>query len=405
MGADPDAPIRRNLATVLRREARRYPVITLTGPRQSGKTTLCRQVFRGKPYVSFESLDVRERAQHDPRGLIAEFPQGAVFDEVQHAPGILSYLQTEVDERPAAGRYVLTGSENFSLSAAIAQTLAGRTTILQLFPPSLDELQRFRNPPSGVWATVLAGAYPRIHDRGIPPSRWLADYVATYVQRDVRQVVSIGDLRTFTTFLRLCAGRTAQEVNLSALGSDAGVSFNTIRAWISVLETGGLCFLVSAWRRNVRKRWIKTPKLHWFDSGLVCHLLSIETEDQLRSHPLRGAIFESWVAAEIWKSHVHRGRTPDLVHFRQTQGVEVDLGISRGRHLTLVEAKSGATVHEEFFKGIRSVREELMAGGDYDSFDAALVHGGDEGHRRGDIAVIPWSGIASRDWSRGASSR
>lgn len=397
-----DGDIRRNLAAALRREARHYPVVTLTGPRQAGKTTLCRQVFRGKPYLSFESLDTRERAHQDPRGLLAEFPRGAVFDEVQHVPELLSYLQGEVDERPTPGRFVLTGSQQFALSATVSQTLAGRTAVLELLPPSHDEVQRFTKPPQGLWATLFAGSYPRIHDKHIAPTRWFADYIATYVQRDVRQVLAVSDLRTFTTFLRLVAGRTAQELNLSSLGADVGVSYNTIRAWISVLEASYLCVVVPAWHQSQRKRWVKAPKLHFLDSGLVCHLLGIEHASQLTTHPLRGAIFESWVVSEIWKAHTNRGLVPHLVHLRENRGSEVDIGIVRGRSLTLVEAKSGATVNADYFTSLRATREELATTGQFDDIAAAVVFGGDASQRRTDAAVVPWSAIAKRDWTRAA---
>jgi hypothetical protein len=387
---------------VLRREAKRYPVLTVTGPRQSGKTTLCRQVFRGKPYLSFETLDVRERARHDPRGLLAEFPRGAVFDEIQHVPELLSYLQSDVDDRPEPGRFVLTGSQHFGLSAAISQTLAGRTAVLHLLPPSLDEVRRFTTPPVGLWPTIFAGAYPRIHERHIPPARWLADYVATYVQRDVRQVLAVGDLRAFTTFLHIAAGRTGQEVNLSSLGADVGVSFNTIRSWISVLEASYLCFLLPAWHKSQRKRWVKAPKLHWFDSGLVCHLLGITDASQLETHPLRGAIFESWVAAEIWKAHAHRGIAPNLVHFRATRGNEADLGVVHGRAITLVEAKSGATVSQSYFTGLDAIREDLASGRQFDQITTTVVYGGAAAQRRSAATVIPWSAIADHDWTTGA---
>jgi len=393
-------PIRRNLATVLRRLARSYPVLTLTGPRQSGKTTLVRDVFRGKPYISFESPDNRERALKDPRGLLAELPRGAVLDEVQHVPDLLSYIQVEVDERPSPGQFILTGSENLSITGTVAQTLAGRTAVLHLLPPSLDEVRRFRHPPSGLWNTLLMGAYPRIHERRIPAPRWLDDYVATYVQRDVRHLLAVGDLRSFTSFLRLCAGRTAQELNLSSLGADVGVSHNTIRTWLSVLEASYLCFFAPAWHRNQRKRWVKAPKLHWFDSGLACHLLGIKDATQLASHPLRGAIFESWVAAEIWKAHAHRGVLPQLFHFRQTRGDEVDLGVVHGRAITLVETKSGATLHDDFFAPLRRLREDLAADGAYDDVSAVVVHGGDQAQRRSDASALPWTRIADHDWMR-----
>jgi hypothetical protein len=396
---DPAPPVRRDLASVLRREARRYPIVTVTGPRQSGKTTLCRRVFRGKPYVGFERLDTRERARTDPRGLLAEHRSGAVFDEVQHVPDLLGYLQAEVDERPEPGRFVLTGSQHFGLSAAISQSLAGRTAMLHLLPPSLGELRRFGNPPQGLLATLVAGAYPRIHDRGIAPSRWLADYLATYVQRDVRQVLAVGDLNAFSAFLHVAAGRTAQEVNLSGIAADVGVSYNTVRSWISALEASYLVFLVPAWHRSARRRWVKAAKMHWFDSGLVCHLVGIEDEAHLAAHPLRGPIFESFVASEIWKAHAHRGVTPRLVHFRETRGAEVDLGVELGREVTLVECKSGATVHDSSFAGLRTVRADLAMTGAYDRIDAVVVYGGEESQRRSDAVAVPWGALPRRDWT------
>jgi len=304
--------IKRDLGAVLKGVAEQYPVVTVTGPRQSGKTTLCRATFPQKRYVSLEPLDVRERARTDPRGMLAELREGAILDEVQHVPELLSYLQSEVDERPESGRFILTGSQHLALSGTVAQTLAGRTSVLHLLPPGLAELRRFDAPPVGLYETLLAGAYPRIHDKGIASDRWLADYVATYVQRDVRQILDVTDLSTFATFLRIAAGRTAQELALSSVADDVGVSHNTIRSWFSVLEASYLVFRVPAWHRNPGKRLVKAPKMHWYDSGLVCHLLGIRDVEQLRHHPLRGAIFESWVVAEIAKAHLHRGTPADL---------------------------------------------------------------------------------------------
>ncbi|MDE3032670.1 MAG: ATP-binding protein, partial [Acidobacteriota bacterium] len=269
--------IQRNLLPVLLRSAELYPVVTLTGPRQAGKTTLCQQAFPDKPYASLEPLETRAFAQEDPRGFLAQFPSGAILDEVQQAPDLLSYLQVHVDRNPAPGQFILTGSQHLGLSQAISQSLAGRTAVLHLLPPSLEELRRFPNPPDSLFDTLFAGAYPRIHDRSIPPSRWLSDYLATYVQRDVRQVLNVGDLVTFTTFLRLCAGSTAQELNLSRLATDAGISQPTARAWLSVLETSFLGFRLPPWHTNLRKRRVKAPKFHFFDSGLACHLLGIQS--------------------------------------------------------------------------------------------------------------------------------
>ncbi|MCZ7686908.1 MAG: AAA family ATPase [Sandaracinaceae bacterium] len=246
--------IERNLGPVLLESARYYPVVTLTGPRQSGKTTLCRALFPDKPYVTLEALDVREYARTDPRAFLAEHAGGAVLDEVQHVPELTSWIQVVVDEDPRPGRFVLTGSQHFGLSDAIAQSLAGRTAVHHLLPPSLDELRRFERAPTTLLETLFTGAYPRIHDRGIPAERWLSDYLTTYVQRDVRQVLNVADLSAFTTFLRLAAGRTARELNLSALGADAGVSHNTARSWLSVLETSWLCHRLPPLFRNLRKQ-------------------------------------------------------------------------------------------------------------------------------------------------------
>lgn len=389
----------RRLETPLRELARHYPVVTVTGPRQSGKTTLCRGTFPDKRYVSLEPLDERRYARDDPRGFLADHAAGAIIDEVQHAPELLSYLQAEVDERPEHGRFILTGSQHFGLSEAISQSLAGRTGILHLLPLSLDELRGFPHPPVGLFDTLWAGGYPRIHDQGIPPERWLADYVTTYIERDVRQVLNIGDLQAFTTFLKLCAGRTAQTVNLSALGSDAGVSHNTARAWLSVLETSFICLRLPAWHRNLGKTAVKAPKLHFIDSGLACQLLGIRSAEQLVHHPSRGAIFESWVVAELYKARVHRGLTPALHHYRDPRGAEVDIVLDAAERLDLIEAKSGATLAAEFFQPLRRLADQLAGSGEQRAIDRWLVYGGDATQRRSGGTAVPWSAIQDRDWA------
>jgi uncharacterized protein len=390
--------IERNLGASLRQAAAHYPVVTVTGPRQSGKTTLCSMTFPDKPLVSLEPLDRRRFARDDPRGFLTEFRGGAVIDEVQHVPELLSYLQEEVDARAEPGRFVLTGSQHFGLSSAISQSLAGRTAVLHLLPPSFDELMRFPDAPRSLMEVLWMGAYPRIMDRGIPANRWLADYVATYVQRDVRQVLAVNDLEAFTTFLRHCAGRTAQELNLSQLGADAGVSHNTARSWLSVLEASYICFRLPAWHRNVRKRLVKAPKLHVFDSGLACHLLGIDTADALRHHPQRGAIFESWVAAEIYKARVHAGRQPALAHYREVRGPEVDVVVEGSASLFLVEAKSGATVADDFLEGLRELDGRLARARDRRSRQSYVIFGGDAPQRRSDVTILPWSRIQDPAW-------
>jgi len=390
--------ITRNLQVPLRRLAEKMPVVAVTGPRQSGKTTLCRGTFPEKRYVSLEPLDVRDYAREDPRGFLEEYSEGAIIDEAQRAPGLFSYLQAEVDERPEAGRFILTGSQHFGLNEAITQSLAGRVALLTLLPPSFDELGRFSSPPGDLLSTLWTGAFPRIFDQGLDAGKWLADYVTTYVQRDVRQLLNVTDLDAFTLFLRLVAGRTGTELHLSSIGADAGVAHNTIRSWISVLEASFILFRIPAWHRNVRKRTVKAPKLHFFDTGLVCQLLGIREPEQLRHHPLRGAIFESWVASEVYKARAHRGLPPDLFHFRDNKGMEVDLILDSGPRIVGVECKAGGTVASGFLDGLGALARLVDA--QNPSIEAALrlVYGGEARQRRGGIEVVPWSQLPEVDW-------
>lgn len=387
--------IDRNLAGPLLDRMRHYPVVTVTGPRQSGKTTLCRTVCSDLPYVSLEGIDLRTYAREDPRGFLQEYQDGAVIDEVQRAPDLPSYLQEVVDENPEPGRFVLTGSQHFGLSAAVNQSLAGRAGVLHLLAPGLDELARFGGPERTLLEVMWTGAYPRIHDRGIPPDVWLRDYVATYVERDVRSLRNVTDLEAFSAFVRTAAGRTATEVSLSAIAGDVGVRHNTIRAWLSVLEASFLVIRLPAYRSNVRKRQIKAPKLHFLDSGLACHLLGIRSPEELRHHPLRGRIFESWVASEVFKARTHRGEDPRLRHYRAA-GAEVDIVIERGARMTLVEAKAGSTVTPRFFSGMLRMAGELEGAGF--AVDGRLVYGGEARQSRGAAEVIPWNRLLDADW-------
>jgi uncharacterized protein len=390
--------IKRVLAFRLRELARQMPAVAVTGPRQSGKTTLCRSVFADRQYVSLEPLDVRDFATEDPRGFLKQYRDGAVLDEVQRAPSLFSYLQEELDRDPTPGRFVLTGSQHFGLSEAITQSLAGRVALLHLLPPSLEELRRFPAAPTDLWTTLWAGAYPRIHDRELDPNQWLADYVATYVQRDVRQVLRVTDLDAFTTFLRLTAGRSAQEENLSTLGADAGVSHPTVRSWLSVLETSYVIFRLPRWHRNLRKRVVKAAKLHLVDSGLACHLLGIRSPEQLRVHPLRGAVFESWVAAEVLKARLHRGRSADLFHLREERGLELDLVAEGEAQVIGLEAKSGATLASDFFKHLLEFGVRMAEQHPHLAAELRLVYGGSEEQTRHGVRVLPWSRVQEVGW-------
>jgi uncharacterized protein len=390
--------VRRNLQEVLIERAAELPVVAVTGPRQSGKTTLCRHAFPEKPYVSLEPLDHRSFAATDPRGFLREHAGGAIFDEVQRVPALFSYLQEEIDERPEPGRFILTGSQHFGLTEAITQSLAGRIAILHLLPPSLDELARFGPLPDDPGTQIWTGAYPRIYDRGLDAGRWLADYAATYLQGDVRQVLNVADLEAFATFLQLVAGRTATELRLSSLGADAGITHPTARAWLSVLEASFLCLRLPAWHRSHRKQVVKSPKIHLLDTGLACHLLGITEPRQLRSHPLRGALFESWVVSEVFKSRLHRGLPARMFHLREARGSEVDLLLESGDRLTAVEAKSGATVAADFFDGLERLRSDLAQRSSHLAFDPRIVYGGMQPQRRSGATVVPWQRIHDHDW-------
>ena len=382
--------IPRTLETKLHELAGYYPAVVITGPRQSGKTTLCRMAFPNLPYVSLEAIDIRDFAVSDPRGFLSEYEDGVIIDEIQQAPDLLSYLQGEIDERPDPGRFILTGSQHFALSQSISQSLAGRCGILVLLPPDLDELGRFQDSPEELFHLLWQGAYPRIYDRQIPAHQWLADYTSTYIQRDVRQVINVGDLQTFAGFLKLCAGRTAQEINLSKLGSDAGVSHNTARSWLSVLETSYIIHRLPAWHVNIRKQLVKAPKLHFFDTGLLCYLLGIREPEQLRLHPLRGAIFESWVVAELYKTSVHKGRQPHLFHYREARGPEIDLIIENGQNLSAVEIKSGATVNRDFFKNLNGFSNRMELTDRAFAVESYVVFGGEKSQNRSSGQVFSW---------------
>jgi predicted AAA+ superfamily ATPase len=387
--------IGRDLAPHLTAAAKAFPAVTLTGPRQSGKSTLCQAIFPRHAYVSLEATDVRRFAQQDPRAFLGQFPQGAIIDEIQRAPELPSYLQEFIDRDPFPGRWIVTGSQNLAVIETVSQSLAGRTAILHLLPLSHGEVLRFRKHPHSLEETLFAGGYPRIFDRGLAPSAWLSAYVATYVERDVRSVLKVGDLMTFQRFVELCAGRTAQLLNLSNLADDSGISQPTAKAWLSVLEATFIVFRLPVFSRGVRKRLVKMPKLHFCDTGLACWLLGIRSPDQLRAHPLRGALFETWVASEIMKHRIHHGESGGLFYYRDRHGTEADAVVVRGEGLSVVEAKAGATVSDEMVGAFRRVRDGLALSTPTDS---CLVYGGEMPQKRSDLTVLPWTAVHKHRW-------
>lgn len=379
--------------------ATRYPVLTLTGPRQSGKTTLSRMAFPDRPYVSLENPAQRELAQEDPIAFLARYQDGAIIDEVQRVPEIFSYLQGMVDEDPRPGRFLLTGSQNLALVNAATQSLAGRTTLTELLPLSLEEVRRFPAPPADLNTLLWQGGYPRIYERSLPAHEWLADYTATYLERDVRQLVNVGDLLVFQTFLRLCAGRTGQILNLASLANDCGISAPTARSWLSVLEASYIVFRLPPFFANFGKRLIKSPKLYFYDAGLAATLLNVENPLQLESHPLRGALFETWVVGEIAKAHIHRGRRSRLSFYRDSGGLEIDLILEKGAELVLVEIKSAQTPAGKYFNGFERFVAAFEGKESPAIASRVVVYAGDESQTRSRGELLSWRNVDAFDWT------
>ena len=352
------AMIERDIAPRLIELFEQYPFVTVTGPRQSGKTTLCRRAFPHLKYVNLEAPDQREFAESDPRGLLSTLDGGAILDEIQRAPDLLSYLQVFADEKGRNSLFILTGSEHFKLSEAISQSLAGRTALLRLLPFSLAERQR-TGAGNRVDDVLYAGFYPRIYDQELDPRQALSDYFETYVERDVRRLGEIRNLSSFQRFVRLCAGRIGQLTNTVALGSDAGVSHTTARNWIEVLEASYIAFRLPPFHANIRKRLVKSPKLYFYDVGLASHLIGIEHAGQIATHPLRGALFENMVVVEALKHRFNLGRPFNLSFFRDSRGLECDLLFETGRGVCAIEIKSGATIASDYFDSLSRVGESV----------------------------------------------
>jgi hypothetical protein len=398
--------IKRHLQSVLERSAGWFPVVTLTGPRQSGKTTLAKVAFPGARYVSLEDPAQQKLALEDALGFLSQFGKDQVIlDEAQRAPELFSYIQGIVDQNDHSGQYILTGSQNFLLLEKITQSLAGRCAIHHLLPFSQGELlgadptdpdriiekvtqhRTQTNMNSGaLFNTLWTGGYPRIHDKHIPPQQWLGSYVGTYIERDVRSIVNVGDLETFGRFVRLCAGRSGQILNLAGLANDCGIDSKTAKRWISILETSFIVKLLRPYYKNFHKRLIKAPKLYFLDSGLLCYLLGILRPEEILMHSLRGAIFESWVIAEFYKNYYHTGKQPQMYYFRDTNDNEIDLLLEYGSDVLPVEIKSGQTIHGEFFKGLEYWRKLTDSPGS----PAVLIYGGDSPTKFKGMTVIPW---------------
>jgi uncharacterized protein len=371
--------IQREIQADLIRLAGQYPVITIIGPRQSGKSTLTRMAFPDKPYVSLEQLSLRDFALTDPVGFLnTHAKDGAILDEIQRVPGLLSEIQVRVDARPEQkGAFILTGSHQFMLMESVTQSLAGRTAILKLLPFSLAERTVLAGTVPDIPELLFKGFYPRIFADNLNPTEALSFYVTTYVERDVREIMAIKDLTIFSRFLRLCAGRTGQILNASSLAADAGINHNTARSWLSLLEASFIITLLQPHFNNFNKRLIKASKLYFWDVGLACHLLGVERAEQVASHPLVGALFETYVVTELMKQRLNRVREPRLYYWRDNAGHEVDLLYESADGITPIEIKLGATIQPEAWKGIdyyRSLNPNASPG--------IVVYGGGEPQER-----------------------
>jgi len=378
--------IERTLSSKMISLAEKFQVITLTGPRQSGKTTLVRSVFPDLPYISLEDPDIRQFALADPRGFLSNYPGGAILDEIQNTPDIFSYLQRIVDENREI-RFILTGSSNFLLMERISQTLAGRTAILHLLPFSLIELGELSEPYENL---IFKGLYPRIYDRGIPPTDFYPSYIQTYVDRDVRLLKNIGDMNAFIRFTQLCAGRIGQLLNFVSLANDAGISPNTAKSWLSVLESSYILYRLQPYHHNFNKRLVKSTKLYFCDTGVACSLLGIKEQEQVNSHYLKGALFENLILNEFIKHDFNRGDNRLPYFWQDNHGKEIDCVLENGNQVTAVEIKAGKTMSTSYFDNLRIWRE-LTASIDSKEY---VVYGGDQSMQTGAGELVSWKDMS-----------
>ncbi len=376
----------RELSTKLLELAGKMPVLTLTGPRQSGKSTLVKQAFPDYHYVNLENPEQRRFAREDPNGFLAQYPAKVIIDEVQYVPELPSYIQVLVDQDDQPGRFILTGSQNLLLMEQVSQSLAGRTALFTLLPFSMQELKGTQYQAESYEKYLVKGFYPRIYDKALNPTEWLRVYILNYVERDVRQLINLPDADAFSQFVELCAGRVGQTVNFSELGSLIGISYQTAKRWLSILKTSYLVYTLRPYHKNYQKRIVKAPKLYFYDTGLACALLNIRDESQYRLHFAKGALFENFVINEVQKHYYNQGERPNLYYWRTQSGQEVDLIIDKGLEIFPVEMKAGKTINSDFFKGL-DYFNTLTGNPTKNGF---LVYGGTEIQQRSKGTVLSW---------------
>jgi len=379
----------RQAENLARELSRQFKVVAIVGPRQSGKTTLARAAFSTLPYVSLETPDESQFALEDARGFLDRFPNGAVIDEAQRCPDLFSYIQGIVDLKKNPGQFILTGSQHFGLMENLTQSLAGRIGFVQLLPFSSAELSSAGLRPDALQSLLLKGGYPPVYDQPVTAARWLDAYITTYLERDVRQLINVRDLASFQLFLRLCAGSTGQLLNVSRLATETGVDQKTARSWLGVLESSFIIYRLAPHHKNFRKRLVKMPKLYFYDTGLAARIIGIEDENQLATHPLRGALFENWVVTELLKALANRGKKDCLSFWRSHTGHEVDIVAELAGKLLPIEVKAGATLVGEWFDSLQWWLEQAQS----EAGQPFLVYGGDQRMQRNGTEVIPWKAL------------
>lgn len=386
--------IKRELAQHLKAMAEQFPVVAVMGPRQSGKTTLVKETFPHYTYVTMEDLDKRSAAKEDPRGFFATYAhkKGIIIDEVQEVPELLSYMQGVVDSHARPGYFILTGSQHFLLYEKITQTLAGRIALLTLLPLSVKEMREAKIVPAGIESLLIKGCYPRLYSQKIDVQVWFSNYINTYIEKDVRQVLNITDIVSFQRFIKLCAARVGNLLNYAEIARDADISPNTAKAWISVLEASYIIKLLYPYYKNFNKRVIKSPKLYFYDTAIVCSLLGIRTSEELFTHPLKGALFESFVISEMFKFSYNNNKVPQIYFWRDVQGHEIDAIIEKSyASIVPIEIKAGMTVSNDFFKGLidwRKISEQPEV-------QSYIVYGGNEHLIRSQAHIFGWDDVAS----------
>jgi predicted AAA+ superfamily ATPase len=381
--------IARQIGSKILDHVKKMPVLAITGPRQSGKTTLVKHLFPAYQYLNLENPVEREFAETDPIGFLKNHSKGLILDEIQNAPALFSFIQTIVDDKGEQGKFILTGSNNFLLLEKITQSLAGRVTIFHLLPFSLGELSAGRISFKQYEEILWKGFYPRLHDKKLMPSDIYPSYIQSYIERDLRKLINVKNLNQFQRFLSLCSGRIGQIVNFSSISAETGVDYKTIQNWLSILETSYIVYTLPAWYKNFNKRITKSPKLYFYDTGIACYLLGINSPENLDIHFAKGALFENMIMNEIRKSYYNSNVSPRMYYWRENNGVEIDLIIDKGNKFIPIEIKSGRTVNKEFFKNLLAINKL----GKHKIEDSFLIYGGDEDQGRSDISVRSWKNL------------